>query len=497
MKAMPGNGSGSAEPDGAPRAHVSDSLLHDMRTPLSQIIGYSELLAEQAEDDGLLAFAKDLNTIRTAGKILLDLVNENFDSSDNQKTVPRRDRNEQTIANRSSDSNAVALPSDVPQSKKSLPQATGSILVVDDEEQNRDLVSKRLSRLGNAVVAVASGSEAFSALRSHPFDLVLLDIMMPDMDGYEVLRLLKNDPELNSIPVVMISALSDVEGIAKCIAAGADDYLSKPFDATLLKARVLASLDKKRAHDREKNLFDQLQENYKRLQILEKQRDDLTNMIVHDLRTPLTSVIGGLRTLSLIGDLNTQQQEIADISISGGDELLGMINDLLDVEKMASGSLDLDLVVISVPEVVASSVAQVSNLAREKHIDIVIDLPEYLPIINADESKLRRVITNLLGNAIKFTPLNGKVIVAAKSGTDNRSVEISVTDTGEGIPSEALESVFEKFVQVRTRIGGRTMSNGLGLAFCKLAIEAHGGSVTVVSAVGNGSTFTFTLPSSD
>jgi CheY-like chemotaxis protein len=280
-------------------AQVSSSMLHDVRTHLNQIIGYSEILVELAEDDGLVAYVSDLQKIRYSGRQLLNKINGSFYLVPGAESTGHRSSEPLRIDEASLTSHVDQPSMPVKRIASSDSPVSGVILVVDDGQQNRDILSRRLVRQGYEVFAVAGGLEALAVMRSRSFDLVLLDIMMPDMDGFEVLRQLKNDPSQSDIPVVMISALSAVDNIARCIALGADDYLSKPFDPTLLKARVGACLEKKQARDREKLLFQQLQQSFHRLHALEKQRDDLTNMIVHDLRTPLTSLIGGVRSVGL------------------------------------------------------------------------------------------------------------------------------------------------------------------------------------------------------
>ena len=370
----------------------------------------------------------------------------------------------------------------------------GLLLVVDDNEANRDVLSRRLMRQGYGVITASNGIEALAAMRTQPFDLVLLDIIMPEMDGYEVLRQIKLDAVLCHVPVIVISALSELESIVRCIELGADDYLTKPFNPTLLKARTGACLEKKRAYDRTAQLYEQLQQNYVRLQDLEKLRDDLTHMIIHDLRTPLTSVMAGMQTLEAVGELNQMQQEMLTLSLDGGQTLLSMINDLLDVDKMESGSLELDYAEQSPEALVISAVSQVALLAESNGLSLVSEVEEGLDSFQGDGDKLRRTLVNLLGNAIKFTRPGGTVTVAARHAQDGRSRKFSVTDTGEGIPADAFERIFEKFGQVEARKGGRKMSTGLGLTFCKLVVEAHGGSIKVESETGKGSTFSFTLP---
>ncbi len=252
--------------------------------------------------------------------------------------------------------------------------------------------------------------------------------------------------------------------------------------------------ERRRVHDLELHFTSELQESYRRLQDLEKLRDDLTNMIIHDLRTPLSSVIMGMQTLDIVGDLNEDQQEMMDIAVKGGETLLGMINDLLDVEKLESGTMQLDYAALSATQLVSFALGQVASLAQGQQLQLASQFGPDLPALWGDENKLRRTLVNLLGNAIKFTPTGGTVTVEAHGGDGEPTMLFYVRDTGEGIPPEAFGRIFEKFGQVESRQGGRIMSTGLGLTFCKLAVEAHGGHIHVESEPGQGSTFCFSIP---
>jgi signal transduction histidine kinase len=265
-------------------------------------------------------------------------------------------------------------------------------------------------------------------------------------------------------------------------------------DMELLVLAMEDVTERRRIHDLEIRFTEELQESYRRLQELEKLRDDLTHMIIHDLRTPLTSVISGMQTMEVMGELNEDQRELMDIAIAGGETLLGMINDLLDVEQMESGSMQLHYAELTATALVASAISQVAQLAGSYKLTLVRQIAANLPPFQGDESKLCRTLVNLLGNAIKFTPAGGTVTVMVRYGNDGRSLVFSVSDTGEGIPNEAFERIFEKFGQVESRQRGRKISTGLGLTFCKLAVEAHGGSIGVESEPGQGSTFHFTIP---
>ena len=216
---------------------------------------------------------------------------------------------------------------------------------------------------------------------------------------------------------------------------------------------------------------------------------------VHDLRTPLTSILGGLQTLESLGGLDEIQTEMLTVSINGGETLLRLVNDLLDVSKMEDGSLKLEYAPVSPPDIANSATAQVAFLSTAKSITVTTDLADDLPQTVADADKLRRVLVNLVGNALKFTPTGGTVTVITRhEGSDLR---FTVRDTGEGIPKEAFGRIFEKFGQVENRKEGRKNSTGLGLTFCRMAVEAHGGRIWVESELGVGSDFSFTIPVRD
>ena len=214
----------------------------------------------------------------------------------------------------------------------------------------------------------------------------------------------------------------------------------------------------------------------------------MRNMIVHDLRTPLTSVITGIEMIGQLGALTAAQQDMMAIALRGGKTLLGMIHDLLDIEKMEAGKAHLHYDQLAVPALVAGAIEQVASLASEAGTVIVTEIAADVPLVAADEKKLSRTLVNLIANAIKFTGA-GTVTITADAG--NEQIRFAIRDTGPGIPAEAFERIFEKFGQLDSR---NKVGTGLGLAFCKLAVEAHGGHISVESTPGAGSLFTFTVP---
>jgi adenylate cyclase len=224
---------------------LGSHLRHELRTPLNHVIGYAEMLLEDAEAEGREGLAEDLRRVRAAGRQLIGMLEAAL-----ALVTGTADGNGEA-AEPSSRAELATLGELVAPEARDLPPLEGRILVVDDDEANRDVLSRRVRSQGAEVAVAASGKEALETLRAGEFDAVLLDVMMPDMNGYEVLREMKADTSLRDVPVVMISALNEVESTVRCIQLGAEDYLTKPFDPTLLRARLGACIEKKRLRDRE------------------------------------------------------------------------------------------------------------------------------------------------------------------------------------------------------------------------------------------------------
>ena len=360
------------------------------------------------------------------------------------------------------------------------------VLIVDDKATIRMILAAHIRQLGHNATLALDGKDALTQLQARKFDLVLLDVVMPEMDGYTVLEKIKQDPQLREIPVIMISGVDELESVVRCIEAGAEDYLTKPFQPTLLRARVRACLEKKQ-------LWDELGNRFEQLKNLEMMRDNLTHMIVHDLRTPLTSVLLGMKTLDTIGELDPLQKECLMLSIRGGHTLLEMINDLLDISKIEAGQVSLSYESVAVPTLINHCLDQVKNLTESQKLHVTTHIQSDLPPLSVDKDKIQRVLINLLGNAIKFTPSGGRITMEVRTSDENDLLFV-VKDTGEGIPPEAFERIFEKFGQVESGPSAKLMSTGLGLTFCKMVVEAHAGRIWVESVLGEGSNFLFTLP---
>lgn len=362
---------------------------------------------------------------------------------------------------------------------------TGTILVVDDEEINREILRALLESKGYTVIEAVNGEEALRRIAEVQPDVILLDLMMPIMDGFETCRKLKVDPVTAPIPVLLVTSLTDRSDRLKGIEAGANDFLNKPIDAEDVILRVRNALFVKR-------LYDEIQENYRKLKELENLKDNLILMIVHDLRQPITALSLQMQLLMMQDDsvLLRDKKEIIEQASSATNMLIEMVSSLLDVNKLEDGKMKLNMSSCDLKHLTEEIVGKLGPLKADLNISVKSTIGDVVVICDVD--LIRRVIGNLTGNALKFTPSNGEVRIIIQP--EDSRIKIAISDNGIGIPEEFHERIFEKFGQVKTRKEGKKYSTGLGLTFCKLAVEAHGGEIGVQSEPGKGSTFWFILP---
>jgi signal transduction histidine kinase len=373
---------------------------------------------------------------------------------------------------------------------KTPPAPAPNILVVDDTPENLQLLNGMLKGCGYKARPVPSGELALQAAKSDPPDLILLDINMPEMNGYEVCRRLKADPPLAAIPVIFISALNETMDKVKAFGLGGVDYITKPFQFEEVHARVETHLKLRRLQKELERQNRQLQESYDRLRELETLRDNLVHLVVHDLRSPLAMMAGyvDLIKTKLGSKLNAQENGYIDIVGKHTAKLLDMVTTLLDVSRMEAGQMPLNRQACDLAGLAREVVETFGVLKGQRRL--TLDVPSGPLSVHADRDVIQRVVANLIGNAVKFTPDGGRITVTLSR--KNALTRVAVTDTGPGIPAEFHKKVFEKFGQVDKE--ARRHSTGLGLTFCKLAVEAHGGQIGIESEVGKGSTFWFTLP---
>ena len=360
---------------------------------------------------------------------------------------------------------------------------TPNILIVDDVPANLELLSAIIRDRGYEPRPVPSGKLALLAAQADPPDLILLDIRMPEMNGFEICERLKADTVLKDIPVIFVTALTDTEKKVKALSMGAVDYVTKPFQIEEICARVETHLELYRSKRELRRSYDKLRE-------LETQRDNLVHMIVHDMRSPMMVILGNLE-MAEMEPLTKNLADYIDTASISAITILEMITSLLDVSKMEAGQMTLELSAIDMRVLVNETFRMVETLRGQRVLNLTS--PMKMEMIVGDTRLIRRVLQNLIGNALRFTDKEkGTITVGIEIADDN--VRVSVEDNGTGILPEYREKVFGKFFQVDKRKKGRTYSTGLGLTFCKLAVEAHGGRIGLESDVGKGCNFWFELP---
>lgn len=353
--------------------------------------------------------------------------------------------------------------------KVTAPEQIPSILVVDDQPGNVMLLVRMLAERGYLPRPVLSGRQALVEARADPPDLILLDISMPEMNGYQVCEQLKADAALKDIPVIFVSALNETMDKVRAFRVGGVDYVTKPFQFEEVYARVKTHLQLRR---------------------LEKLHADLTLMVIHDLRNPLTVICGHLEMLEFDPTLNVGGEAMALVSGArrSAEDLINLVGSLLDFGKMGAGEMKLRHEACDVNVLIRRVLANLQPLPGRR--TVTVDAPESTAVVMADLCLIRRVLQNLLGNALKFAPAGGVIRIGVAANACE--VRFTVTDDGPGIAPAHQQRIFEKFGQLE---GPQShLGTGLGLAFCKMAVEAHGGRIGVDSDPGKGSTFWVTLP---
>jgi len=358
-----------------------------------------------------------------------------------------------------------------------------TLLVVDDEVINIDILIDAFGESYRIHVAT-DGITALLSVKNAAPDLILLDVMMPGMDGFELCRRLKDDPALREIPVIFLTALNETADTARGFSLGGVDYVTKPFQFVDVRARVQTHLELSR---QKKNL----QQSYDKLRELEMMRDSLVHMIVHDMRSPLSGILGYLELV----EMELLPKHAADCiakAMTNTGNLVSMVNTLLDISKMEAGQMTIDVAPLDIKALASEAIQMVAPLQGERALTIIS--PAEIAQFSGDADLIRRVFQNLIANSLKFTDKDTGIITVHIENVAAERVRVSVVDNGPGVPREYREKVFDKFCQVAARQQGHRYSTGLGLTFCKVAVEAHGGRIGLESELGQGSTFWFELP---
>jgi CheY-like chemotaxis protein len=367
------------------------------------------------------------------------------------------------------------------------PLVQGTLLIVDDDTLNRDVLCRRLRRAGYTTVSAANGKQALALVQQQSFDLVLLDVKMPDIDGFAVLKSIRSTYTATELPIIMTTVVSESAGIVTALTLGANDYVTKPIDLPVVLARIRAQLSLKWANE-------EMAKAKEAAEAATCAKSTFLAVMSHELRTPMNGMLGMLNLLRST-PLTPGQREYMETAYNSAQALLALIDDLLDVSKIEAGKLELERIEFDIHQTIEDAAALFAERAYSKGLELVCDIPAHVPTrLRGDPTRLRQILTNLLGNAIKFTE-QGEVVVRVVEVRETATrvqLHFEVHDTGMGIAPEVQGRLFQVFTQAERSISRRYGGTGLGLAISKQLVELMGGSIGVESETGQGATFWFT-----
>ena len=376
------------------------------------------------------------------------------------------------------------------------------VLVVDDEASNRELLEALLTSLGYDVEMAIDGHAALVMLDSS-HDLVLLDVMMPGIDGFEVVRRIRNESSVPNIPICMVTALSGKEERLRAVTAGANDFIAKPIDKTELTVRTASLLIMKESQDNATRYLEELeaknhllQESRDQILKLGEVKKEFMEIATHDLKTPLTNILGFSCIISSqIPPGSTMTTEAHDwvTRITAQCRIMKeIIESFLDFSALEDGRIALASEPLDLNELARNALERNAGYAEKKGITHHMDLEPDALLINADKNRLNQVLENFLSNAIKFSPRGKQVTVCTRKTGASFLVEVS--DSGPGLTEEDMKKLFVKYARLSNKPTGGEKSSGLGLAICKKIIELQGGTTGARNNAEGGATFWFELP---
>jgi two-component system, sensor histidine kinase and response regulator len=365
--------------------------------------------------------------------------------------------------------------------------AQPKILIVEDKQDNIDLISYFLKPQNYELIIAMDGETAIEKVASNPPDIILLDIMLPKMSGFEVCERIKKNPETRFIPVIMITALKELKDKIHSLEVGADDFITKPFENVELLTRVKSLLRIKKYHD-------ELEQKNKELLRVDQFKDDLAHLIVHDMKNPIFIIQGNLQMMGMgLSDSATNiLKKYIDRIDRSTKNLLSMVMNLIDISKIESGKMKLNKELIRVNDVIKKCVDKVRDYPENNTKKVVLELSQDVPLTYIDHSVFERVMDNLITFAVSNINSEGEVNI--NTSFSNNVVNCEIIDDGIQIPPKYQQSVFEKYSQIEIKNEGYRLMRGLGFTFSKMAVEAHKGQLYLDNSDCTGNKFVLNIP---
>ena len=370
------------------------------------------------------------------------------------------------------------------------------ILIVEDNQENIDLLVYFLRPHGYEIIAVTDGVQALEAVQKENPDIILLDIMLPKLDGFGVCERLKKDKKTQFIPIIMLTALKELKDKIKSLEVGADDFLTKPFENVELLARVRSLIRLKEYHDRLEKTNAELAKKNESLMRMDQFKEELINLIVHDMKNPLFVIQGNLQMMKMsMADLSTEFLNKYTSRIErSAQQLLRMVVNLLDISRLEEGTMVLKKDTVNFNDIISEIVDRLKEYPENKNKKILLNLDIDICQLVFDKSVIERVVENMITFSSNNVSDEGSVEIETHK-LDDQEIQFSIQDNGTQIPAKYKEKIFEKFSQAEIKSEGYRVERALGLTFCKLAVEAHGGNMWLDPDIKVGNRFVLKLTS--
>jgi len=369
------------------------------------------------------------------------------------------------------------------------------ILIVDDRPENLSSMEQLLVQDDLDILTAESGNDALGLMLEQDLALVLLDVQMPEMDGFEVAELMRRNERTRRIPIIFVTAINkERRHVFSGFEAGAVDYMFKPVDPFIMRSKVKVFLDIKRHELAREKLMAELDEANRQLRDLSERKSDFLSAASHEFRTPLTVIkeYCSLVNDEIVGEINEEQKKCMAAALRNCNRLADLVNDLLDLDSIESGHTSFQRHSVCLDQVIEETFGDFQANCETAGLNLKLEHERSLPLVLGEERMITQVVVNLLGNALKFTPAGGDITL--RSLTIEGGVRLEIQDTGPGISPIEQPKVFQKFTQLDRKDGPGAKGTGLGLAISHKIMEMLDGHLGLESEPGKGSTFYFELP---